>query len=83
MQRAMSNRFRSVDRQMPYLLPPSLDEWLPEGHLARFVVETVETLDTTALEEAYDSVAVRYVAAGQHPDHDTICTFRRRRRPSG
>jgi len=110
----MSNRFRSVDRQMPYLMPPSLDEWLPEGHLARFVVETVETLDTTVLEEAYDrrgsrayhpkmllallfygyatgtfssrkleratydSVAVRYVAAGQHPDHDTICTFRRR-----
>jgi len=99
---------------MPYLMPPSLDEWLPEGHLARFVVETVETLDTTVLEEAYDrrgsrayhpkmllallfygyatgtfssrkleratydSVAVRYVAAGQHPDHDTICTFRRR-----
>jgi hypothetical protein len=35
-------------------MPPSLEEWLPEDHLARFVVETVETLDTTALEEAYD-----------------------------
>jgi transposase len=95
-------------------MPPSLEEWLPEDHLARFVVETVEHLDTTALEEAYDgrgseayhpkmllallfygyaigtfssrkieeatydSVAFRYVAANQHPDHDTICTFRRR-----
>src|SRR5215472_756377 len=26
----------------------------------------------------YDSVALRFVAANQHPDHDTIATFRRR-----
>jgi transposase len=26
----------------------------------------------------YDSVAFRYIAAGSHPDHDTLATFRRR-----
>lgn len=33
----MSN-FRPTDRQTGFLLPPSVDEWLPEKHLARFVV---------------------------------------------
>src|SRR5699024_3715113 len=27
---------------------------------------------------SYESVPTRYVAGNQHPDHDTICTFRRR-----
>jgi len=49
----MSSKFRDVDRGTAYLLPPSLDEWLPEDHLARFVVEIVEGLDTGALERAY------------------------------
>ena len=109
----MSN-FRDVDRQTAFLLPPSVDEWLPERHLARFVVEVVEGLDlggmvgayrgsgsaahpprmllgvliygyatgvfsSRKLERAtYDSVAFRYIAANDHPDHDTIATFRRR-----
>jgi hypothetical protein len=34
----MSN-FRAIDRETGFLLPPSVDEWLPERHLARFVVE--------------------------------------------
>lgn len=33
------SRFVVVDRDTAYLLPPSVDEWLPEDHLARFVVE--------------------------------------------
>ena len=37
----MSN-FRQVDRETGFLLPPSVDEWLPERHLARFVVEVIE-----------------------------------------
>jgi len=49
----MSSMFQDVDRGTPYLLPPSLDEWLPENHLARFVVEIVEGLDTKALERSY------------------------------
>ena len=38
--------FRPIDRQTGFLLPPSVDEWLPERHLARFVVE-VSLLDAT------------------------------------
>jgi transposase len=109
----MSN-FRNVDRQTGFLLPPSVDEWLPEIHLARFIVEVIERLDLRAmsgsyrgsgsasyhptmllgilvygyatgvfssrkLERAtYDSVAFRFIAANDHPDHDTIAAFRRR-----
>ena len=109
----MSN-FRDVDRQTAFLLPPSVDEWLPQRHLARFVVEVIDGLDlggmigayrgsgsaahhprmllgvliygyatgvfsSRKLERAtYDSVAFRYIAANDHPDHDTIATFRRR-----
>ena len=109
----MSN-FRLIDRDTGFLMPPSVDEWLPERHLARFVVEVIEGLDLRAmtgsyrgsgeasyhpqlllglliygyatgvfssrkLERAtYDSVAVRFIAANEHPDHDTIAAFRRR-----
>ena len=48
----MSN-FRTIDRQTGFLLPPSVDEWLPEKHLARFVVEVVDGLDTSAMSSAY------------------------------
>jgi transposase len=111
--RWMSN-FRPIDRDTGFLLPPSVDEWLPERHLARFVVEVIDGLDLRAmsgnyrgsgsasyhpalllgllvygyatgvfssrkLERAsYDSVAFRFIAANEHPDHDTIAAFRRR-----
>jgi transposase len=48
----MSN-FRSVDRGTAYLLPPSVDEWLPADHLARFVVQIVEQLDLSGLTKEY------------------------------
>src|SRR5271165_1834925 len=109
----MSN-FRPTDRQTGFLMPPSLDEWLPQHHLARFVVEVVDGLDLTSMSKSYrgsgsasyhpatllsllvygyatgvfssrkleratyDSVAFRFIAANDHPDHDTIATFRRR-----
>ena len=109
----MSN-FRPISRAMDFLMPPSVDEWLPQRHLARFVVEVIEGLDlrvmsgsyrrsgeasysphlllgliiygyatggfsSRKLERAtYASVAFRFVAANQHPDHDTIANFRRR-----
>lgn len=44
---------------MPYmpdqalLLPPALQEWLPEGHLAYFVSDTVDALDLSAFHERY------------------------------
>ena len=109
----MSN-FRPTDRLTGFLLPPSIDEWLPERHLARFVVEVIEGLDLSAMSKSYrgtgsasyhpksllgllvygyatgvfssrkleratyDSVAFRFITANDHPDHDTIATFRRR-----
>lgn len=45
--------FVPVDRETPYLLPPSVQEWLPQDHLARFVVDTVEQLDLRALDSSF------------------------------
>ena len=109
----MSN-FRAIDRKTGYLLPASVDEWLPEKHLARFIVDVIDDLDLGRMSRAYrgtgsasyhprmllsilvygyatgvfssrkleratwDLVAFRYMAGGEHPDHDTIATFRRR-----
>lgn len=110
----MSVNFFECDRKTPFLFPPSIEDWLPEDHLARFVVDIVEQLDLRCLNESYagrgskphnpsmlvallfygyavgifssrklerstyDSVAFRYIAANQHPDHDTIANFRKR-----
>ena len=108
------SRFRTIDRETDYLLPPSIQDWLPESHLARYVVDVVEGLDLSKIERAYagrgsdayhpamllslliygyvtgthssrkieratyDSLAFRYIACDQHPDHDTLANFRRR-----
>lgn len=110
----MAQRFKTIDRKTQYLFPPSVEEWLPENHLARFVVEITEGLNLESIETSYrgsgseafpprmmvallfygyatgvfssrkleratyDSVAFRYIAANEHPDHDTIAAFRRR-----
>lgn len=47
------SRFRPIDRKTDYLLPPSLDDWLPEAHLARFILEAIERLDLSALTRAH------------------------------
>ena len=47
------SKFHLIDRDIDFLLPPSVHEWLPEGHLARYVVELVEWLDVSDLERAY------------------------------
>lgn len=49
----MAQTFRLIDRNTPFLLAPSVQEWLPKDHLARFVVEIVERLDLSRLEAAY------------------------------
>jgi transposase len=49
----MSAKFIDYDQSTLYLLPPSLQDWLPEGHLARFVVEIVDQLDLSVLKAAY------------------------------
>jgi transposase len=49
----MKVTFVQVDRETLYLLPPSIQDWLPEKHLARFVVEIVEQLDLQPLKASY------------------------------
>jgi transposase len=107
-------RFVTVNRDTGYLLPPSVEDWLPKDHLARFVVDIVDQLDLSALTRpyrgsgsaayhpammlgllaygyatgvyssrrieaaTYESIAFRYIAANTHPDHDSLCTFRKR-----
>ncbi len=109
--------FTRYDPKQSLLLPPNLEDWLPEDHLARFISEVVEeSLDLTPLLERYrnaegghpalhprmltkllvygyaigvrssrkieratfEDVAFRYLAANQHPDHNTIARFRER-----
>src|SRR6202049_4285761 len=111
----MSKRFRECSLDQPFLLPPSLQDWLPENHLARFVADvghhpdlseiydcyerkdgrglaayhpemltrlllygySIGESSSRRIEQAtYDDVAFRYLAADQHPDHDTIANFR-------
>jgi transposase len=111
----VNKRFRVCDLNQPFLLSPSLQDWLPEGHLARFVADVTNELDLSAIyaeyerndgrglsayhpllltrlllygystgmtssraieKATYDNLAFRYLAADQHPDHDTIASFR-------
>src|SRR5919197_2855324 len=46
----MAHNFIECDREQAFLMPPSLREWLPEDHLAWFVIEAVEEVD---LDEFY------------------------------
>ena len=117
----MDKRFRTCDLRQIYLLPPSIEDWLPQDHLARFIGDVMNELDLSAiyaeygrrdnrglsayhpmlltrlllygycigvtssrrLERAtYDEVPFRYLAANQHPDHDTIASFRQRHLPA-
>ncbi len=58
----MSN-FRPINRDTGYLLPPSVDEWLPQRHPARFVVEVIDGLDLSELVKAYRGSGI----ASYHP----------------
>lgn len=45
----MAMSFRPYDPEQQLLLPPSLNDWLPEEHLARFVDDLVGELDLSAI----------------------------------
>src|SRR3954451_7358933 len=49
----MAQNFVGCDREQELLLPPSLREWLPEGHLAWFVIDAVAALDLSAFLAGY------------------------------
>jgi len=59
----MSKQFRDCNLDQLILLPASLQDWLPEGHLARFVAEVVETLDLSAIYRKYEEGDGRGLAA--------------------
>jgi len=47
----MSNKFIPIEREQPFVIP--VQDWLDRDHLARFIVSIVDTLDVSALENAY------------------------------
>lgn len=49
----MPDHFRPLDRDTMYLFPPSVQDWLPEKHLARFVVDIVAKLDVNQIRSRY------------------------------
>lgn len=52
----MSDRkFISYSQDQDSLLPPSLRDWLPEGHLAHFVSDSVDSFDLSEWEASYVS----------------------------
>jgi transposase len=63
--RFSTTNFRMIDRQTGFLLPPSVDEWLPETHLARFVDEVIDGLDLRAMSGSYSG-------SGSSPYHPRL-----------
>jgi transposase len=49
----VAQNFLACDRDQELLLPPSLREWLPEDHLAWFVLDAVDEIDLSAFYGAY------------------------------
>ena len=49
----MEPRFKDCDRDTLFLMPPSVDDWVPENHLSRFVVDIVARLDLSPIKNAY------------------------------
>ena len=45
--------FKNYNQNQMMLLPPSLDELIPEGHVVRFINKAVDSIDTTDLVESY------------------------------
>jgi hypothetical protein len=63
----VSKTFRPYHPLQSFLLPPSPLDWLPEDHLARFIIETVGELDLSAIFARYEQEA-----RGYPPHHPTM-----------
>lgn len=59
------SRFRPIKRNTNFLFPPAMNDWVPEHHPARLIVEIVERLDLKAIENAY-------VTSGSEPFHAAL-----------
>ena len=49
----MPQNFLECDREQAFLMPPDPRDWLPEGHLAWFVLASVQQLDLAAFYASY------------------------------
>ena len=60
----MLQKFIPTNRDQQYLFPPAIQDWLPEDHLARFVVEIVSQLNLQPLAETYEGKGL----SAYHPE---------------
>ena len=65
---SMTKSFRPYDLHQQLLFPPSLQDWVPEDHLARFVSDVVDTLDLSSIYASYDAKDPR----GARPYHPAM-----------
>jgi transposase len=49
-------KFKPINDSQLFLLPPSVEDFVPQGHLARVIDEVVEALDTTSIEQRYSDI---------------------------
>ena len=49
----MQSKFKSIQNDQLFLLPPTVGDFIPEGHLARVISEIVDTFDTDKIEDQY------------------------------
>ena len=66
----MTKKYRSYSPSQSYLLPPSPTEWLPEDHLAYFVMDLVEDLDLGEVEREIQAKDAR----GERPFSPRLMT---------
>ena len=50
----MPTSYMPYEPTQDFLLPPSLQEWLPQDHLAHFISDTVDQLDLSAFYARYE-----------------------------
>ena len=62
----MSDHFRPLDRDTLFMFPPSVQEWLPADHLARFIADIVAKLDMRSLRAGYAGRGVEAKGNGRH-----------------
>ena len=65
----MAKTYRPYLSDQDFLLPPRLNDWLPEDHLAYFVSDVVDQLDLSGIESVYEKEE-----RGQPPYHPRMMT---------
>ena len=60
----MIQKFIPTNRDQQHLFPPAIQDWLPERHLARFIVDIVSQLNLRPLAETYAGKGLR----AYHPE---------------